>query len=218
LGHVLDKYVLLNAGSALGYGCGPLLVTGLGVNAHELSAASIAIPGRFTTAALLLRLYRPDCTRLVPMRFDAIVPSVAAGVVDAGVIIHESRFTYQQQGLHLVQDLGKWWEAETGLPIPLGGIAVKRSLGAGLIQAVDRAVAQSVRIALQRPEMSRSYIRDNAQEMDDTVIGQHIRLYVNSFSEDLGREGRQAIREFLRIGRESSVLPPFSDWIDLEFT
>lgn len=217
LGHVLDKYVLLNSGSALGFGCGPLLITGSEMT-KDLHEATIAIPGHFTTAALLLRSYCPQCIRLVPMRFDLIMPSIASGAVDAGVVIHESRFTYRQYGLVLVQDLGEWWEDRTSLPIPLGGIAVKRSLGESLIKRVDRAVAESVRMAIAAPERSLPYIRRHAQEMDDAVIRQHISLYVNSFSENLGLEGQSAVREFLRIGRESSVLPNFSGKDVLEFS
>jgi len=210
-GQVMDQYVLLNAGSALGRGCGPLLVAKRPLVKHaKLSALSIAIPGRHTTAALLLRLFAPQCTKLVPMRFDQIMPAVASGVVDAGVIIHESRFTYPQYGLVLVQDLGQWWEAVVGLPIPLGGIVARRSLGDEAIRVIDQAVRASVRMAVDAPLAAKSYIRQHAQELDDSVIASHIGLYVNDYSENLGAEGLAAVREFLRRGSEAGILPPLS--------
>lgn len=210
-GQVMDHYVLLNAGSALGRGCGPLLVARKPLDHAALPALAIAIPGRYTTAALLLKLFAPQATKLVAMRFDQIMPAVANGRVDAGVIIHESRFTYQQHGLALVQDLGQWWENTVGLPIPLGGIAAKRSLGNGAIRAIDRAVRNSVRMALGAPQAAMPYIRQHAQELDDAVIASHIGLYVNPYSETLGAEGLAAVREFLRQGAEVGALPQLPD-------
>ena len=207
LGHVLDDYVLLQAGAALGRGCGPLLVAGEKFEPAELPAKTVAIPGRFTTAALLLQLYAPQSPRLVSMRFDQIMPSIAAGRVDAGVIIHESRFTYPQHGLVLLQDLGAWWEETSGLPIPLGGIAAKRALGEEVLKAVEQGIRESVRWAFAHPAGCSSYIREHAQELDPDVISNHIDLYVNSFSEDLGREGRAAVEEFLHRGRAAGILP-----------
>jgi len=211
LGHVLDEYVLLDAGSALGRGCGPLLVARQPLARAALHEKKIAIPGRYTTAAMLLRLFAPQCDNLVVMRFDRIMPAVAAGEVDAGVIIHESRFTYPQHGLALIQDLGQWWEGETGLPIPLGGIVARRSLGDEVIAAVARLVAASVRRAFAHPDESRAYIRQHAQELDDRVTRDHISLYVNDFSRRLGEEGRAAVAEFFRRGRAAGVLPDGRD-------
>jgi 1,4-dihydroxy-6-naphthoate synthase len=207
LGHVLDRYTLLNGGAALGRGCGPLLVARPGVDLAGLAAGKVAIPGRFTTAAMLLRLFAPECSTPVIMRFDQIMPALAAGEVDAGVIIHESRFTYQQHGLTLLLDLGAWWENLTGLPIPLGGIAARRSLGEDRLRIIEEAIRASVRWGFAQPGACLPYIRQHAQELDDQVIGDHIGLYVNSFSEDLGPEGRAAIEEFLRRGREAGILP-----------
>lgn len=201
LGHVLDEYVLLNAGSALGRGCGPLLVASHRFDSKDLIGKRVAIPGKYTTAAMLLRLFLPDCGTMVPMRFDEIMAAITNGVVDAGVIIHESRFTYRNYGLELVQDLGSWWETVSGHPIPLGGIAARRSLGPDSIAAIDRCVRASVRRAFAAPDEGMAYVKQHAQEMDDKVIRDHIGLYVNSFSEDLGREGRAAIAEFLERGR-----------------
>jgi len=202
LGHVLEQYVLLMAGSALGRGCGPLLVSREDFSPAVLSRLTIAIPGGYTTAALLLRMYSPVALTTKVMRFDEIMPAIAAGEVDAGVIIHESRFTFQDHGLLLLQDLGVWWEQETGFPIPLGGIAAKRSLGKENIQAIDRCLRASVSSAFANPEASMPYIRKHAQELDDKVIKDHIGLYVNPFSLDLGEEGVAAVREFLERGRQ----------------
>jgi 1,4-dihydroxy-6-naphthoate synthase len=207
LGHVLDEYALLNAGAALGRGCGPLLVAGDKMAAADLTGKTVAIPGHFTTAAMLLRLFAPHCRQLAVMRFDRIMPSIADGEVDAGVIIHESRFTYRQHGLTLLQDLGAWWEQLTGLPIPLGGIAARRSLGEPVLQALELAIRASMQWAAAEPHRCLPYIRQYAQELDEKVIGEHIDLYVNKFSEDLGIEGRQAIDEFLRRGRKAGILP-----------
>jgi len=207
LGHVLDQYVLLMAGSALGRGCGPLLVTREDFSPAALPRLTIAIPGRYTTAALLLRMYSPVALTTTVMRFDEIMPAIVAGEVDAGVIIHESRFTFQEHGLLLLQDLGIWWEQETGFPLPLGGIAAKRSLGKEKIQAIDRCVRASVSSAFASPEAGMPYIRQHAQELDDKVIRDHIELYVNPFSLDLGAEGVGAVREFLERGRQLGVFP-----------
>ncbi len=213
LGHVLDRYALLHAGAALGRGCGPLLITGTGDKAAEIADWKIAIPGACTTAALLLRLYQPTCRHLVVMRFDRIMEAVAGGEVDGGVIIHESRFTYQQQGLQCVQDLGEWWEETTGLPIPLGCIAVRRSLDPVLREEIDAAIAASIRWADTYPNDSMEYIRCHAQEMDPAVTRSHIGLYVNHFSRDLGAEGLHAVRELLRRGVEAGLFSPYSDGI-----
>jgi 1,4-dihydroxy-6-naphthoate synthase len=210
-GQVWDRYVLLNAGSALGRGCGPLLVARKRLDQAELTGLTIAIPGRYTTAALLLRLFAPACTNLVTMRFDRIMPAIVSGTVDAGVIIHESRFTYQQHGLVMLHDLGQWWETMTGLPIPLGGIVARRSLGQAALGAIDRAVRASVRLAFAAPQAAMPYIRQHAQELDESVIASHIGLYVNDYSENLGPDGLAAVGEFLRRGSAAGVLPPLPD-------
>lgn len=207
LGYVLDQYILLMAGSALGRGCGPLLVARENFSATTLPRLTIAIPGKYTTAALLLRMYSPAPLTTKVMRFDRIMPAIVAGEVDAGVIIHESRFTFQAHGLRMLQDLGAWWEQETGFPIPLGGIAAKRSLGKEKIQAIDRCIRASVSSAFASPEAGMPYIRQHAQELDDKVIRDHIGLYVNPFSLDLGEEGVGAVREFLERGRQLGVFP-----------
>lgn len=207
LGHVLDDYVLLRAGGALGRGCGPLLVAREPLPGLDLAGKRIAIPGRYTTAAMLLRLFSRADYELVPMSFETIMPCVARGEADCGVIIHESRFTYPQHDLICLQDLGAWWEAATGHPIPLGGIVARRSLGRELLLRIESCIRQSVRLALADAGPSRSYIKKYAQELDDQVIAGHIGLYVNNFSEDLGEQGIAAVNEFLARGRAAAILP-----------
>jgi len=204
-GHLQDQYTLLDSGAALGRGCGPLLVTA-GASGDP-AAWTVAIPGRLTTAALLLRLFFRQPCRMVVMRFDQIMDAVLSGEADAGVIIHESRFTYQARGLRCVQDLGAWWEEETGLPIPLGCIAARRSLASALTDATEQAIAQSIRWAQTHPADCLGYIRQHAQELDEAVTAAHISLYVNEFSLSLGEEGRAAVQELLRRGQEAGVFP-----------
>ena len=206
LGHVLDRYTLLRTGAALGRGCGPLLITGAAATGR-IEDWRIAIPGQYTTAALLLRLYRPGCRKLTVMRFDSIMEAIAAGEVDGGVIIHESRFTYQEHDLRCVQDLGAWWEETTGLPIPLGCIVARRTLPPGLCTEIEQAIGASVRWADAHPDEGWDYIRCHAQEMVEGVMRSHINLYVNHFSRDLGDEGLRAVRELLRRGAEAGVFP-----------
>ena len=210
LGHVLDEYCVLSAGSALGRGCGPLLVAGANRPMHNMRGKRIAIPGKLTTAALLLQLFIAEPCELVEMRFDKIIDAVCNQEVDAGVIIHESRFTYQERELICLQDLGEWWEKSVGLPIPLGCIAARRSLGSEKIRVIDRAIRDSVEYAFLHPDLCLPYIRSKSQEMDPEVVRSHIGLYVNDFSRDLGEEGRAAITRFLEKGRKSGILPASS--------
>lgn len=205
---LLDTYCILSAGSALGRGCGPLLVGRNEVNVAEFSNKRIAIPGRYTTAALLLKMFSPQAVDLVEMRFDRIIAAVAAGAVDGGVIIHESRFTYGQFGLVCLQDLGQWWEASFDLPIPLGCIAARKDLGDETIGEVERRIKESLEWARAHPESCYPYIKKYAQDTEDAVIDQHIGLYVNDFSIDLGEEGRQAVVTFIEEGRKRGILPP----------
>jgi 1,4-dihydroxy-6-naphthoate synthase len=201
-GHVLENYAMLNAGSALGRGCGPLLVSNRAVASEDFADMTVAVPGRYTTAAMLLKLHSPVWKNVVTMRFDEIMPAIEASEVDCGVIIHESRFTYQERGLLLIADLGSWWEEISGHPIPLGGIAVKRSLGREIIAQIDHAVRASILWTNKNPLPCRPYIKKHAQELEDSVINDHIGLYVNRFSEDLGVEGMAAIEFFLKKGQE----------------
>lgn len=208
LGHVRDHYALLGAGAALGRGCGPLLVAKRPLASADLKGLTIAIPGEFTTAALLLRMYSGHPAATTVMRFDRIMPAVANGDVDAGVIIHESRFTYQEHGLRLVKDLGAWWEESTGLPIPLGGIVARRSLGHERLCHIDRCIRTSILAAQANPAVALPYIRRHAQELDDRIVQSHIGLYVNNFSVELGKEGERAVREFMARGEAAGAFAP----------
>jgi 1,4-dihydroxy-6-naphthoate synthase len=217
--HVRNDYVLLSAGSALGRGCGPLLVSGRNLELSRLSEMKIAVPGRLTTASMLLSMFAPACKKLLPMRFDRIMPAIVGGEVDAGVIIHESRFTYRHYGLTVLQDLGSWWEEISGFPIPLGAIAAKRSLGRELIGRINEAVRASVQHAFAHPGVSMPYIKKHAQEIEDEVISEHINLYVNAFTENLGDEGAAAVNAFWRKGCEAGILPASAlrqEWLSAE--
>lgn len=207
LGHVLDEYCVLSAGSALGRGCGPLLVARPDFDPERLATATVAIPGTFTTANMLFRLFSPASVNLREMRFDGIMQAVTNAEVDVGVIIHESRFTYGDQGLICLRDLGQWWEESTGHPIPLGCIAARRSLGREIIEAVDRSIQKSILYADNHPQECLAYMREHAQEMDQQVMRNHIGLYVNDYSRALGSDGLAAIETFLERGRAAGILP-----------
>jgi 1,4-dihydroxy-6-naphthoate synthase len=206
-GLVCDRYMLLHSGAALGRGCGPLLVAGRYINPADLAEMSVAVPGKYTTAAMLLKLYAPGLKNIVMMRFDEIMPAIETGRIDCGVIIHESRFTYAARGLVLVEDLGAWWETTSGYPIPLGGIAVRHSLGPDLIREIDRAIKASIIWAQRNRPLCWPYIKEHAQELEDSVINDHIELYVNTFSENLGEEGMAAVEFFLEKGRQVGMFP-----------
>jgi 1,4-dihydroxy-6-naphthoate synthase len=208
LGHILDEYLLLRSGGALGRGCGPLLVARQGIDPAQLKGKRIALPGEYTTAALLLRLFDPSLTDLVYLPFEKIMPAVADGSVAAGVIIHESRFTYAARGLSKLVDLGQWWEESTGHPIPLGGIVARRSLGTQTLLALEEALTRSVRYAYQHPGAALPYIRAHSQEMSDEVCAAHIGLYVNDFSLQLGAEGETAVRLLLERAAQAGILTP----------
>ncbi len=207
-GHLRGDYALLRTGGALGRGCGPLLVGRRPLSSEELSRCRVAIPGRLTTASLLLQLYGIGGSHTVVLSYDRILPAVREGLVDAGLIIHESRFTYQDHGLTCLVDLGRWWQEQTGLPLPLGGILARRSLGTRLIDSIEQAIGASVAFARQHPEETRAYIRQHARELDDEVIDRHIALYVNEFSLGLGGEGEAAVRELLVRAEERNLIPP----------
>ena len=207
LGYLLDDYCLLRSGGALGRGCGPLVVARESLDPGELAGLRVAIPGRRTTAALLLRLFAPRLERAVEMPFHRIMGAVRDGEADAGVIIHESRFTFQRYGLHRVLDLGEWWEGTTGHPIPLGGIAARRRLGAGEIHRLEDGLRRSVEYAHAHPGEVRDYVAGQAQEMDPGVMEAHIELYVNDYTLDYGVDGRAAIEELMKRAGREGILP-----------
>jgi len=185
---LLDRYRLLPCGGALGRGCGPLLVAKPG-----RTIRTVAVPGDRTTAYLLFRLWSPEGYQIEVVPFNEIMPGVAAGRWDAGLVIHEARFTYQRYGLTQVVDLGQWWEEDTGLPIPLGAILARPEIA----DAATGWIRESLRIAWEDPSLSREFVKAHAQEMEDDVIDGHISLYVNEFSMDLGEQGRNAARVLL---------------------
>jgi 1,4-dihydroxy-6-naphthoate synthase len=216
--HCAAAFALLDAGSALGRGCGPLLISKRPIAVDEVVRGDlrIAIPGRYTTANLLLGLAFPAARHTVEMVFSSIEGAVVADEVDAGVIIHENRFTYEARGLRKVIDLGDSWERETGAPIPLGAIVVKRSLPIDVQQAVNRVMRRSVEYAFAHPDASKAFVRAHAQEMAEDVMAQHIALYVNEYSVDLGAEGRRAIEVLFARAAAAGVIAPVSQPLFLD--
>jgi 5,8-dihydroxy-2-naphthoate synthase len=190
---VAETYAMLRSGAALGRGVGPLVVARERLGLADAAAGRIAIPGRETTAFLLLRLLAPALGEAVELRYDRILGAVERGEVDAGLVIHESRFTYAEHGLVQVADLGELWEKQSGLPVPLAAICARRDLDDELRAAAEEAIRVSVEYAFAHPQASREYVRAHSQELSDEVCDQHIALYVNEFSVDLGDEGLAAI-------------------------
>ena len=206
--HLREHYALLRSGGALGKGCGPLIVARQGMDGIDLKDQRIAIPGNLTTAFLLLRLYEPGIRNVVVMPFHEIMQSVQQGVADVGLIIHESRFTYHNFGLQKILDLGDWWEQSTGYPIPLGGIIIRRDLYQDLSSLIEEKIRESIRYAQTHPEEPREYIRSHAVEMEESVTRQHIGLYVNDYSLDIGTDGEQAIRFLFAEAEKKGIVPP----------
>jgi 1,4-dihydroxy-6-naphthoate synthase len=192
-----DRYTLLRSGGALGRGVGPLVVAREPCSLADAARLRLAIPGRDTTAYLLLRLAAPALGEIVELRYDEILGAVADGRVDAGLIIHESRFTYAAHGLVQVADLGEWWEGETGMPVPLAGICARADIPQELRREAEDAIRRSVEHAFAHPADSLEYVRANSQELSDEVCRQHIELYVNEFTRDLGDDGLAAIQALL---------------------
>lgn len=206
-GHLRDRYHLLSAGSAMGKGCGPLLIAARPSSVEDLIAsdARIAIPGVNTTANLLLGFYAPELKNRQEMLFHEVMPAIQRGEVDAGVIIHENRFTYQDEGLVCIRDLGEHWESKTGLPIPLGAIVAKKSLGEDVIARLEQVMQESVAYAFAHPEASAEFVKCHAQELSPEVCAAHIGLYVNDFSLNMGEEGRRAVDKLLSVGAEMGL-------------
>ncbi|WP_172198453.1 1,4-dihydroxy-6-naphthoate synthase [Saccharibacillus qingshengii] len=211
---VLQEYSLIPCGGALGRGCGPLVLTQGAAAPGDLSGKRIAVPSERSTAYLLFRLWAAQAIpggigEVVVMPFDKIMPAVQSGEIDAGLVIHEARFTYQNYGLHKLADLGDWWESDTGLPIPLGAIIAKR--GSVDARSVAQWVRASVEYAWAHPEASRAYVLEHAQEMDSAVADSHIELYVNEFTADLGEDGYAAIRSLLVRAAREGLVPSFDE-------
>lgn len=194
---VLDKYVLLNSGAALGRGCGPMLIYKNDFEIKNLPNLRIGIPGKFTTANFLCSMAFPGAINKKEMLFSDIENALLKDEIDLGLIIHENRFTYQNKGLKKFVDLGDFWEQKTGLPIPLGGIFAKKNLEKSLIEKVESLIRKSIEFAFSNPESSKDFVLKHSQGMDLEVVKKHIDLYVNDFSLNLGEEGKKAVDFFL---------------------
>lgn len=213
--HLTNDYVLLHAGSALGFGVGPLLICNdpeilkMGIERldSKISQMKIGVPGKYTTANFLLNLAFPNVRNKIEMLFSDIEPALLNKNIDLGVIIHENRFTYQDKGLLKVLDLGEYWEKLTSCPIPLGGIMIRRELPEEIKQKVNRLIRKSVEFAIRNPLSALEFVRSHAQEMSNEVMYRHIELYVNKYSVDLGQEGRQAVRTFFQEALKRNIIP-----------
>ncbi|HNW99510.1 MAG TPA: 1,4-dihydroxy-6-naphthoate synthase [Bacteroidales bacterium] len=203
---IYKNYQLLDSGSALGFSCGPLLVAREKFLIDDINKKKIAIPGIHTTANFLMTFSFPDAKDKTEILFSEIEDVVMNGTFDAGVIIHENRFTYQQKGLHKIVDLGELWEQKTKMPIPLGGIAVKRSLDDEFKKKIEKLIRKSVEFAFQNPASSNDFVCRNAQAMDVEVMKKHIELYVNEFSVSLGNKGKEAIKFLFNKAKELKII------------
>jgi 1,4-dihydroxy-6-naphthoate synthase len=220
--YAADKYILLDAGSALGFGVGPLLISDFEISISDLEKGQIrnrksemvnpliGIPGKYTTANFLLSLAFPDATNKQEIIFSDIENAVLDGRIDIGLIIHENRFTYQDKGLHKIIDLGDFWEKRTGCAIPLGGIVANRNLPLDIQHKINRVLQRSVEFAFANPKSGLGYIRSHAQEMSEEVMYKHIDLYVNQFSVDLGAEGKKAVKLLFDTALEKGIIPEIS--------
>lgn len=213
--YVAKDYALLDAGSALGFGVGPLLISKTEFNNDELnkpnSGLRIGIPGKYTTANFLLSLAYPQLTNKVEMLFSDIEDGLLNDTIDLGLIIHENRFTYLDKGLNKIIDLGEFWEKETGCAIPLGGIVVKRTLPEEIKLKINRVLQRSVEFAFANPKSGVAFIRSHAQSMDEAVMFKHIELYVNKYSIDLGQEGRKAIETLFEKAQRLGLIPEITE-------
>ena len=215
--HCADNYVLLDAGSALGRNCGPLLISRRAISTEEVAAGQlrIAIPGKYTTANFLLGFAFPDATNKTECLFSEIEEALLDGTFDAGLIIHENRFTYEEKGLKKIIDLGEYWESETGAAIPLGGIVINRRWPDDMRQRVNRVMRRSVEYAFAHRGASLPFVRAHAQAMSDDVMYKHIDLYVNDYSVDLGADGRRAVEVLFDRARTAGIIPTMREGLFL---
>jgi len=202
-----NQYRLLHAGNALGYGCGPVLVSRRPVHKEELANLRIVLPGEHTTAHLLFRMYCPQSDQRSFTTYDRIFSEILAGHADCGVVIHESRFLYEQAGLHKVCDLGQWWEETTRAPIPLGAIAVRSDVPPEWDAAMENLIRRSLLLARSDPAQTKEYVRKTACEMDDAVLERQIATFVNDFTLDLGEQGMRAIAQLQQMARAAGIVP-----------
>jgi len=207
LGYVRENYELSHSGSALGEGVGPLIISKKDITAEDIQKGPVAIPGKYTTAHFLLKMAFPNIKEKREMLFSEIEEAVMKEKVIAGLIIHENRFTYAAKGLKKFMDLGEFWENKTGLPIPLGGIAIKRNLPVDLKVKIDHWIRQSVEFAFNNPDSGTSFIRAHSQEMDEEVLRKHIGLYVNNYTIELGDRGIEAVQKMFEIADQLNLIP-----------
>ncbi len=212
---VADNYLILDSGSALGYGNGPLLISKNKLDTSELVNARIAIPGRYTTANLLFSIAWPEAVNKTEYLFSDITDALLREEVDAGLIIHETRFTYHKKDLIKIADLGEYWEKLTNLPVPLGTIAINRRIPFETAVKVNRVIRRSIDYACKNPAASHDFVMSNAKDMDSQVVNDHIKLYVNNYSIDLAYNGKRAISELFRIANAKKVIPKIPDDIFL---
>ena len=201
-----QNFILLDSGSALGFGNGPLLISKNNYSLEDLPGLTIAIPGQYTTAHMLFRIAAPGAKKKVFMMFSEIEDAILSGKVDAGVIIHENRFTYEQRGLKKILDLGEYWEQLTGSPIPLGGIIARKGLGYNVINKLNRVMFRSVEYAFKHPLDAMPFVREHAQEMDEEIMKKHIHLYVNENTLSLGTGGKVALAKLQQIAGEKGLI------------
>lgn len=213
-----DNYVVLDAGSAIGRANGPLLVSKHKIYPDEIDGLKIAIPGLHTTANLLFSVAFPNAKNKKEYLFSDIEEVILSNECDAGLLIHENRFTYEARGLKKVFDIGELWESRFGHMVPLGGIVARRSLPAPILRKLSDAIADSVRFAFAYPDASKNFVCQNAQAMDSEVMQRHIKLYVNEFSENLGKEGRDSIQFMFQEGQKAGLLPEITKDIFLPET
>lgn len=211
--YMTANYQLLRSGSALGNNCGPILIAPKEISnlKSQISNLTIAIPGKYTTANFLLGIAFPEAKNKKEMLFSKIETAVLENEVDAGLIIHENRFTYQSKGLKKMIDLGEFWETKTGLPIPLGGIAIRKNLPLELKLKVEKLIRKSIEYAFVNPEASKEYVSCHSQEMEPDVIQSHINLYVNNYSINLGEKGKKAVNEMYLIAKQNKLIPELPD-------
>ncbi len=214
--YLQDKYALMPSGGSVGEGYGPMIVSPRPYSISEVKKLRIAVPGTMTTAFLSLKLFAPTIeTEVVP--FDQIIPQVLAGKYEAGLIIHEGQLTYAKSGLHKVVDMGKWWRDMTGLPLPLGGNAIKRDLGTDLMVTVCRALKESIQYALDHREQALQYAMQFARDLEQREADKFVGMYVNERTLDYGSDGREAVSRLLEMGYNAGVIPhrPKVDWVDV---
>ncbi len=204
--YIQEKYALLGSGGSVGEGYGPMIVAPRMHSLEEIKRVRIAIPGKLTTAYLALKLFAPEAETVV-VPFDKIIPEVLAGKHEAGLIIHEGQLTYDKSGLHRIVDLGRWWRDSTGLPLPLGGNAIRRDLGPALMASVARTLKQSIQYALDHREEALNYAMQFARDLDPSLADKFVGMYVNERTLDYGEQGRTAICRLLEMGYEAGIIP-----------